>query len=87
MNSTIRAGVTVTSTVLGDDTDALWVAPPNTTVVRLTISNTVLSDAGNYTCAPENMVHDNIRLSISRGGCDLNYSKVILDNSPFLGQQ
>ena len=62
-----RAGVTVTTTVTGPDTDALWVAPANTTVVRLTIANTRLEDAGNYTCAPENMVHDNIRLSISQG--------------------
>ena len=51
----------------GPDTDALWVAPANTTVVRLTIANTRLEDAGTYTCAPENMVHDNIRLSISQG--------------------
>ena len=62
-----RRGVTVTTTVLGPDTDSLWVAPPNTTVVKLTISNTVMEDAGNYTCAPENMVQDNIRLSISQG--------------------
>ena len=59
--------MTVTTTVTGPDTDALWVAPANTTVVRLTIANTRLEDAGNYTCAPENMVHDNIRLSISQG--------------------
>ena len=31
------------TTVLGPDTDSLWVAPPNTTVVKLTISNTVMS--------------------------------------------
>ena len=63
-----RAGVTVTTTVTGPDTDALWVAPANTTVVKLTIADTRMEDASNYTCAPENMVHDNIRLSISQGG-------------------
>ena len=62
-----KPGVTVTTTVLGPETDDLWVAPPNTTLVKLTILNTEMTDAGNYTCAPENMVQDNIRLSISKG--------------------
>lgn len=62
-----KPGVTVTTTVTEEDKDALWVAPPNTTVVKLTIANTKMEDAGNYTCAPENMVQDNIRLSISQG--------------------
>ena len=62
-----RAGVTVTTTLAGGDAEALWVAPPNTTVVKLIIAATTRADAGNYTCAPENMVPDTIRLSISQG--------------------
>ena len=62
-----QPGVTVVTVVLGQDSDSLWVAPPNTTVARLTISQTKLEDAGNYTCAPENMVQDTVRLSISKG--------------------
>ena len=62
-----QPGVSVVTLVLGQDTDSLWVAPPNTTVARLTISQTRLEDAGNYTCAPENMVQDTVRLSISKG--------------------
>ena len=65
-----RAGVTVTTTLAGGDAEALWVAPPNTTVVKLIIAATTRADAGNYTCAPENMVPDTIRLSISQGEPD-----------------
>ena len=62
-----QPGVSVVTVVLGQDSDSLWVAPPNTTVARLSISQTRLEDAGNYTCAPENMVQDTVRLSISKG--------------------
>ena len=62
-----QPGVRVETRLVGQDQDSLWVAPPNTTVSRLTISQTTSQHAGNYTCAPHNMVHDSIRLSISKG--------------------
>lgn len=62
-----QPGVRVETRLVGQDKDSLWVAPPNTTVSRLTISQTRLDHAGNYTCAPQNMVQDTIRLSISKG--------------------
>ena len=62
-----QPGVSVVTMVLGQDSDSLWVAPPNTTLAKLTISQTRLEDAGNYTCAPENMGRDTVRLSISKG--------------------
>ena len=61
-------GVRVTtSQETSQDREELWVSPPNTTVSTLTIHQTQLHHAGNYTCAPQNMVQDTIRLSISQG--------------------
>jgi len=61
-----QPGVTVSTSILGPDTESLWVAPPNTTVSKLTIEQTRQDHAGNYTCAPSNMLSDTIRLSISK---------------------
>ena len=46
---------------------ARFVLNENIGVARLTLSQTRLEDAGNYTCAPENMGQDTVRLSISKG--------------------
>ena len=53
--------------IAGEEQTGLWVAPPNTTVSRLSIARTELADSGNYTCAPQNMVQDTVTLSISKG--------------------
>ena len=66
-----QPGVTVSTSILGPEPDSLWVAPPNTTVSKLTISQTRQEHAGNYTCAPSNTVSDSIRLSLSKGEINL----------------
>ena len=63
-----QPGVTVVTVVLGQDSDSLWVAPPNTTVSRLTIARTELADSGNYTCAPNLATADTVKLFVSTGG-------------------
>ena len=60
-------GVSVTTTTLGPDPDALWVAQPNTTVSTLIIYNTKQDHAGNYTCAPPHSTRDSVRLYVSAG--------------------
>ena len=62
-----QPGVTVTPQVEEPDPDSLWVAPPNTTVSKLTISNTRQEHAGNFTCDPSNADSDSIRLSVTKG--------------------
>jgi neurotrimin len=62
-----QSGVRVNTFILGPDPDSLWVAPPNTTVSKLTIARTRQDQAGNYTCAPSNIARDSIRLTISKG--------------------
>jgi len=61
-----QPGVTVQTSIAEPDPDSLWVAPPNTTVSKLTIANTQPKHAGNYTCAPSNSDSDSIRLSLSK---------------------
>ena len=63
----LRPKVTVRTSVLEPDPDSLWVAPPNTTVSKLTISNTRQEHAGNFTCDPSNADSDSIRLSVTKG--------------------
>ena len=65
-------GVSVSTHLLGPDPDALWVAPPNTTVSTLLIFSTKPEHAGNYTCAPPHSSSDSVRLYVSSGN--------ILDN-------
>ena len=60
-------GISVTTNLLGPDPDALWVAPPNTTVSTLVISSTKPEHAGNYTCAPPHSTSDSVRLYVSTG--------------------
>ena len=60
-------GITVTTSVIGPDPDSLWVAQPNTTVSRLTISQTRHHHTGNYTCAPTLAMSDSVRLFVSQG--------------------
>ena len=60
-------GVSVSTHLLGPDPDALWVAPPNTTVPTLQIISTKPEHAGNYTCAPPHSSSDSVRLYVSSG--------------------
>ena len=69
-NSTMvnfQPGVSVSTHLLGPDPDALWVAPPNTTVPTLQIISTKPEHAGNYTCAPPHSSSDSVRLYVSSG--------------------
>ena len=54
--------------IVGEEQTGLWVAPPNTTVSRLTIGRTELSDSGHYTCAPNLATADTVKLFVSTGG-------------------
>ena len=76
-------GVSVTTTTLGPDPDALWVAQPNTTVSTLIISSTKQDHAGNYTCVPPHSTRDSIRLYVSAGNFfykgNLNKSKCLFE--------
>ena len=58
-------GISVTTNLLGPNPDALWVAPPNTTVSTLVISSTKPEHASNYTCAPPHSTSDSVRLYVS----------------------
>jgi len=60
-----QPGITVATELIGPDPTLLWVAAPNTTVSKLTISSTVAEHAGNYTCSPSNTQSDSVRLSVS----------------------
>ena len=60
-------GMSVSTTMIGPEPDSLWIAPPNTTVSRLTIAKTGTGHAGNYTCAPTLAVSDSIRLFVLQG--------------------
>ena len=62
-----KEGVTVTTSVEHPDKNSLWVAPPNTTVSKITIQQTSQEHAGNYTCKPSNAQSDSVRLSLSKG--------------------
>ena len=54
--------------IAGEEQTGLWVAPPNTTVSRLTIARTELADSGHYTCAPNLATADTVKLFVSTGG-------------------
>ena len=53
--------------IAGEEQTGLWVAPPNTTVSRLSIARTELADSGNYTCAPNLATADTVKLFVSTG--------------------
>ena len=60
-------GVRVTtSQETSQDREELWVSPPNTTVSTLTIQQTQLHHAGNYTCAPPHATSDTVRLYVAQ---------------------
>ena len=60
-------GMVVITSMIGLDPDSLWVAPPNTTVSRLTIAKAGTEHEGNYTCAPTLATSDSVRLFVTAG--------------------
>ena len=60
-------GMVVITSMIGPDPDSLWVAPPNTTVSRLTIAKAETAHGGKYTCAPTLADRDSVRLFVIQG--------------------